>query len=223
MRGLIVNERLFTINPVARPRTRTDEEILDATQRVVAMAGPDRTTLAAVAREVGLSPSTLVQRFGSKRALLAAMARYSVASAPEAMAPVRVARERDPVEALVTALGTAGLARLATGPARMANQVAMLQRDLEDPELHAAAAAHARAVRGRIAEILAGFVARGALGPGAGDPAVARAVQVAANGSLIAWAIEPEGGLDALLRTQLEAVVGPYRAGGGPGGAPQSA
>ncbi|MCA1563440.1 MAG: TetR/AcrR family transcriptional regulator, partial [Acidobacteria bacterium] len=38
--------------------------------QVMARLGPVRLTLADVAREIGLSPATLVQRFGSKRGLL---------------------------------------------------------------------------------------------------------------------------------------------------------
>jgi len=37
--------------------------------------GPAKLTLARVAKAAGLSPATLVQRFGSKRALLLALAK----------------------------------------------------------------------------------------------------------------------------------------------------
>ena len=57
-----------------RPRAASDADILDATARAMARLGPARLTLADVAREAGLSPATLVQRFGSKRGLLLAVA-----------------------------------------------------------------------------------------------------------------------------------------------------
>ena len=53
-----------------RPRTHSDDALLDATFRAVGAVGPARLTLADVAREAGVAPATLVQRFGSKRALL---------------------------------------------------------------------------------------------------------------------------------------------------------
>ena len=56
-----------------RPKATTDQAILDATHRAVTRIGPMRLTLAHVAREAGVSPATLVQRFGSKRALLLAL------------------------------------------------------------------------------------------------------------------------------------------------------
>jgi AcrR family transcriptional regulator len=62
---------------MARPRTRTDSEVLAAALRAVASRGVARLTLADVAREAGLAPSTLAERFGSKRALLLAAARHA--------------------------------------------------------------------------------------------------------------------------------------------------
>ncbi|MGH2614392.1 MAG: helix-turn-helix domain-containing protein, partial [Thermomicrobiales bacterium] len=59
---------------VGRPRTVTDAEILAAAERAIARHGPARLTLAHVAAEVGLTPPTLLQRFGSKRGLLLAVA-----------------------------------------------------------------------------------------------------------------------------------------------------
>jgi AcrR family transcriptional regulator len=202
---------------MARPRTVTDDAILGAAQRLVALRGPDRTTLAAVAAEVGLSAPTLVQRFGSKDGLLRAMTLHAARTVPASLGAVPPGTT-DPVEALVAALGTRGLARLSADPARMVNQVAMLQRDLADPELHAGSAAHARAVRGAVAALLERF-AGGALRPDAPWADLARTVQVVLNGALIAWAIEPEGDLDDLLRTQFAAVLAPHLTGGDrPGG-----
>src|SRR5688500_15706603 len=57
-----------------RPRQNTDLQILQATFRAIARLGPAKMTLAAVAAEAGVSAASLVQRFGSKRALLLAAA-----------------------------------------------------------------------------------------------------------------------------------------------------
>ena len=61
-----------------RPRTVSDEAILAATARMIGRVGPVRLTLADVGGEVGLSPATLLQRFGSKRGLLIALVEQSV-------------------------------------------------------------------------------------------------------------------------------------------------
>ena len=57
-----------------RPRQASDEAILAAAFRAIARLGPAKLTLADVAAEAGLSAAALVQRFGSKRALLLATA-----------------------------------------------------------------------------------------------------------------------------------------------------
>lgn len=57
---------------VARPRTVTDEAILDAALAVMAHGGPGAVTFASVSKAVGLSPATLVQRYSSKEAFVRA-------------------------------------------------------------------------------------------------------------------------------------------------------
>lgn len=54
---------------MARPFIATDEEVLDAAQRVLARRGPDRFSVAEVAAEVGLSRAAIILRFKSTRAL----------------------------------------------------------------------------------------------------------------------------------------------------------
>ncbi|MFD8888404.1 helix-turn-helix domain-containing protein [Streptomyces erythrochromogenes] len=71
---------------MARPRGVEDAVILRAAVRVMGRVGPAGLTLAAVAGEVGLVPGTLVQRFGSKRGLLLALADRSPTATPPATA-----------------------------------------------------------------------------------------------------------------------------------------
>lgn len=55
-----------------RKRTIADEVLLDHALVVVRQVGPDGLTFGAVAEQAGLAASTIVQRFGSKPALLRA-------------------------------------------------------------------------------------------------------------------------------------------------------
>src|SRR5207247_1703558 len=73
----IVTSRSFTYDRdmAPRPRSTTDADLLTAAARAVSQVGPSRLTLADVAREAGVAPATLVQRFGSKRGLLLALVR----------------------------------------------------------------------------------------------------------------------------------------------------
>ncbi len=54
---------------MARPKTASDTEILQAAHRVMIRRGFERFTVAEVAREVGVSRSAIIQRFESTEAL----------------------------------------------------------------------------------------------------------------------------------------------------------
>src|SRR5262245_17341483 len=115
-----------------RPRTTSDEAILGAAYRVVSRQGPN-LTLADVAREAGVSPATLVQRFGSKRGLLLSLVAGASGHVAAEYARIRAAH-RSPLAALM-AVGDC-MAQMAGTPETMANSLAFLQIDLTDPEFH---------------------------------------------------------------------------------------
>src|SRR5687767_5568699 len=83
-----------------RPRQASDEDLLKATFRAIARFGPSRLTLADVAAEAGVSPAALVQRFGSKRALLLAAA-ADAARGADYIFPALRARHCSPLQALL--------------------------------------------------------------------------------------------------------------------------
>ncbi|WP_170181898.1 TetR/AcrR family transcriptional regulator [Phreatobacter stygius] len=57
---------------MARPRSIPDQIVLDQALVLMRRAGPEGVSFAALTAEIGLSPATLVQRFGSKAGLLEA-------------------------------------------------------------------------------------------------------------------------------------------------------
>jgi len=57
---------------MARRRSIADADLLDAALALMATEGPEAVTFAAVSAATGLAPATLVQRFGSKPALVKA-------------------------------------------------------------------------------------------------------------------------------------------------------
>lgn len=57
---------------MSRTRSIPDEALLDGALAVIRRAEPQRVTFAAVAAETGLAAATLVQRFGTKPALIRA-------------------------------------------------------------------------------------------------------------------------------------------------------
>lgn len=65
-----MTDTITTQREIGRPRTFSDEAIYVATATVLSRMGNEHLTLSLIAEEVGCSPPALVQRFGSKRALL---------------------------------------------------------------------------------------------------------------------------------------------------------
>ncbi|XRQ02747.1 TetR/AcrR family transcriptional regulator [Actinomadura welshii] len=191
-----------------RPRGVDDSVILRAAVEVIGRVGPAKLTLAAVAGEVGLVPGTLVQRFGSKRGLLLALAARSARTA-EALHE-RVRREHESALAALHALAAESMADVAT-PQSYANHLAFLCTDLTDPEFHE----HALAVheaRGRAIERLLGdAVSAGELVAGTDTAAVAGSVQTAIAGAGLTWALDRRGTLAERLEREIAAVLAPHR------------
>jgi AcrR family transcriptional regulator len=190
-----------------RPRSRSDEQIVAGAFRAIGRRGA-AVTLADVAAEAGMAPSSLAGRFGSKRGLLDAVAQAAAAGAAEAFARSR-RREAGPLDALVAAL--ADLARTVRTRPAFAHHLGLLQADVADPALRRVAARHAAALRGSARELLEEAVAQGELAPVADPDALARAVHVAYNGSLVAWALGGRGALAAAIDHDVRAVLAPWR------------
>ncbi|MFJ7777720.1 TetR/AcrR family transcriptional regulator [Streptomyces yangpuensis] len=192
---------------MGRPRGIEDEVILRATARVMGRVGPTGLTLAAVAREVGLVPGTLVQRFGSKRGLLLALADRSAEEAAEPAARAGGAHA-SALDALA-ALTSRTLAGMDT-PESFAHHLAFLCTDLTDPQLYERALAVHHAQRRAIGELLAEAVAAGELRAGTDVAALAGTVQAITAGAGLAWAVERSGTLAQRLRRELDAVLHPH-------------
>ncbi|MGO9920214.1 MAG: TetR/AcrR family transcriptional regulator [Isosphaeraceae bacterium] len=190
----------------ARPRTVSDEELLEATARAVSRVGPARLTLADVAREAGVVPATLVQRFGTKRGMLLALARLASGSERDQMAAIRAAHA-SPLRALyAVAECWAGMAKT---PEELANHLSFLVIDLTDPEFHHFALAHARSFHAAMKGLLDDAVTAGELSACDTD-GLARVVQETLQGSLVAWAIYREGRVGEWVCRDLEFLLSRY-------------
>jgi AcrR family transcriptional regulator len=190
-----------------RPRTVDDATILRATAEVIGRAGPAGLTLAAVAREVGLSAATLVQRFGSKRGLLLALAARAAGATTDLY--VRAARRHSSPLAALRAAVTEAMAPMGT-PDAFANHLAFLCLDLTDPQLHAHALASHDAQRRAVQALLEAAVAAGELRDGTDTARLARAVQAMTAGSGLMWALERGGTLAGRIGEGLATALGPH-------------
>ncbi|WP_223837993.1 TetR/AcrR family transcriptional regulator [Streptomyces venezuelae] len=192
---------------MGRPRGIEDAAILRAAAEVMGRVGPAGLTLAAVAREVGLVPGTLVQRFGSKRGLLLALADRSAQDAAEQAGRVR--REHASALGALTALTLESVAVMAT-PETFAHHLAFLCTDLGDPELHERALAVHQARKRVIEALLAEAADTGELRAGTDVAALAGTVLAITAGAGLIWALERQGTLEQRLRQELAAVLSPH-------------
>ena len=185
-----------------RPRGTSDDDLLAATHRVVLRLGPN-LTLGDVAKEAGVSPATLLQRFGSKRGLLLAFAAAGSADVRSEFTAIR-AQHPSPLAAL-HALARC-IAAMADTPETLSNSLAFLQMDLFDPDFHRHALAHSRGMRAGIKALLDDAVDAGELRRTDTD-SLARAVQAMMGGSLLQWAIDREGKAADRLNEDLGALL----------------
>jgi len=191
----------------------SDAEIIQAATRVIARLGPTGFTLAEVGREAGIAAATLVQRFGSKRDLMLAVAGRGLGVGVEVPESCFAAARREtssPLEALTR--GLEDLASMAPTPEELSNHLAFLQIDLTDPDFHELALANALTNRKGIVELLDEAMAAGELRECDTDR-LSVAVDAIAGGALINWAIYREGTAREAIRDALETLLGPYRAG----------
>jgi len=77
-----------------RPKTISDADVLAAALTVLAARGMD-FTLAELARHVGLSRATLIQRFGDRNAILLRLAQHEVAATRDWLDSLPVRQGRD--------------------------------------------------------------------------------------------------------------------------------
>ena len=190
-----------------RPRKVSDDDVFAATHRAMTRLGPGELTLAQIAAEAGVTAGALAQRFGSKRALLLALAGRAAEGAGDYLRGLR-AEHPSPL-ATVRAYAEC-MAHLAQSPAALARNLAYLQIDLADEDFRAHLTAQARATRDAIAGLLADAAAEGELAPGTDVAALARTVEVALNGALLTWAFDQREPAAAFLRASVDAVLAPH-------------
>jgi AcrR family transcriptional regulator len=193
-----------------RPRKVSDDEVFAAAYRAMSRVGPGELTLAVIAEEAGVTAGALVQRFGSKRALLLALSAGAAASAGQLVQELR-ARHRSPVAALRDYATC--MAHLAESPAALARNLAYLQIDLTDDEFRQHLLAQACATRDAFEEMIEEAIAARELARATDARRLARTVETAISGALLTWAIYREGTAAAWLRDAVDAVLAPHLAG----------
>jgi AcrR family transcriptional regulator len=190
-----------------RRRKAEDVDVFAALVRVMKRRGPAELTLRAIAAEAGVTAGALVQRFGSKRALLLAHARHAAATGDVGVTVPR-RRTSSPLDALRSV--PAMYAQLANSPRAAVRNLAYLQNDLADPALRRHLLRLKRAARVQYEQLLADAVAAGELRAATDRQALARSIEVTLDGSFLAWTLYREGSAADWLREDLDTTLRPY-------------
>jgi AcrR family transcriptional regulator len=192
-----------------RRRKAENEDVFAALVRVMLRRGPAELTLREIAAEAGVTAGALVQRFGSKRALLLAHARHAAATGDIGLddpAP----RSPSPLDALRSV--TAVYAQMATTPRAALRNLAYLHNDMADPVLRRHLLRMSRAAREHYKQLVADAVAAGELRADTNRAALARAIEITLSGSFLAWTMYREGSAAEWLQEDLDAALQPYLA-----------
>ena len=192
-----------------RRRKAEDSDVFAALVRVMGRRGPAELTLREIAAAAGVTAGALVQRFGSKRALLLAHARHAAATGDIGL-PGPSRRASTSLTALRNV--TAVHAQLARSPRAALRNLAYLHNDLSDPALRRHVLRMSRAARADYARLIAEAVAAGELRAETNVQGLARTIEVTLGGSFLAWTVYREGSAAAWLRADLDAILEPYLA-----------
>ena len=190
-----------------RPQKVTDDDVFMAAQRAMSRLGPGELTLAAIAAEAGVTAGLLVQRFGSKRALLLALSERFSGGTAEMFSQLRAAH-RSPLAALRAY--SDGMASLASSPAALARNFAYLQIDLTDPDFRKHLAKQAMATRRQLDKLIREAIDVGELRPQTRASQLARTVEAIVTGSMMSWAFYQRGTAAKWMRRDLDAILAPY-------------
>jgi AcrR family transcriptional regulator len=191
-----------------RRRKAEDADVFAALVRVMECVGPAELTLRAIAAEAGVTAGALVHRFGSKRALLLAHARYAADTGDigvDASDPDTFSSPLDALRAM-----TAVHAQLAASPRAAVRNLAYLQNDLADPALRRHLLKLAQTTLARYERLVAEAVAAGDLRADTDVPNLARMIEVTLGGSFLAWTLYRQGSAAERLREDLDATLRPY-------------
>lgn len=176
-----------------RPKLYSDDEILEAAQRVLVEKGPAGFTLSDVAEAVGLSRAAVIQRFENKATLHRLVMERSTREVRDYFAALTVVEGIAPLRAMLADL----IGGLGAGEG-FAGYLLLEWSDVHDPALNALARERNELVREAIAVRLP-------------DPErrqiQASLIQAVIQGATMQWLIEAEGPLNQFVLGQTERLL----------------
>jgi AcrR family transcriptional regulator len=181
-----------------RPKSRSDEEVLDTALLLVRQDGPESLTFQSLAQATGLSASTLVQRFRTKQDLVRAALMHAWDDLDRQTAYLAATLPNTPNGAVQLLIGLSHYG----GIEAFAEGLLLLREDLRDPLLR-------RRGQGWKAALISALDEKFAETPDA-PPGIGLMLASQWQGSLIWWGFDPQGAVEAFvepcLRKLLEAL-----------------
>jgi AcrR family transcriptional regulator len=182
-------------NFMPRPRTLSDEQLLDMVLELVHAEGPDAASFGAVAKISGLSGSTLVQRFGSKAAMLRACLLRAWDRLDMETARLIQSVAETPAGAVDL---LAGLSKdYGDDAASYAEGLLLLREDLRDPALRARGTAWGKTLAAALDRCLRAQ----------GTRPLGRLMLSQWQGCLLWWGFEPHGSIEDYVRVELRQLL----------------
>jgi len=178
-----------------------DAQVLEKALFVISEKGPESFTLADISKAVGLAPATLMQRFGSKRALLIKAAKH---------VPAKLTLDLEKLKAKDLSWDAELMAFLGEVPEGfgtrqdIANSLGLLKLDMVDPELHPIARELMDGVRNRIKELMRKAKSEEQLASQADPDVLASELDALRHGLVIQWALSGDGPLKEWLHKGLK-------------------
>jgi AcrR family transcriptional regulator len=175
-----------------RPKTLSDEQVLETVHRLIHEQGPEAVTFAGVAAACGLSGATLVQRFGSKAALLQRALLHAWDLLDERTGQLAAEFPKTPEGAVALLVG---LSRSYGGIDAFANGLLVLREDIRDPVLRARGAAWKSALSSALDRCFATLPAA--------PPGIGHLMATQWQGSIVWWSFDPQGTVEDHVEASL--------------------
>ncbi|MEI5678776.1 MULTISPECIES: helix-turn-helix domain-containing protein [unclassified Mesorhizobium] len=180
-----------------RRKMLSDEQVLEAALKIIHERGPEALTFDSLGRACGLSPATLVQRFGTKAALKQKALLHAWDGLDDKTARLAATTPKTPDGAIALLVG---LSQDYGGIETYAEGLLVLREDLRDPALRARGAAWKAALSGALEDCFDGVP----------DAPAGIGLLMASQwqGSLLWWGFDPQGSVADFVEDGLRHFVG---------------
>ena len=177
---------------MARPRKISDEDVVESVATLLAREGPAALTFSAASKATGLSPASLVQRYGSRDALLQAalLWMWDQLDLETAAADATQPMDAEGAIALLVRLSSGSCAGDDPGQGLL-----LLREDYRDPVLRGRGAAWQRALSAALGRRLSDDPT--------GQERLGRLLAAQWQGAVIWWGFSRDGSLRGYLRREL--------------------